>query len=248
MTSAETTVDPAEVAKFEAMAAEWWDPTGKFKPLHMMNPVRLDYIVSQIAAEHGRDLTADKPFEGLRILDIGCGGGLLSEPMARLGATVVGADAAERNIPVAQVHAEQSGLTIDYRHTTAEALAASGEQFDAVLNMEVVEHVSDPLGYLTACHDLLKPGGIMCCSTINRNPKSFMVAIVGAEHVMRWLPKGTHDWNKFITPDELESLITRAGLRMVDKKGFVFNPVLWSWSISSRDLSVNYVTASVKAG
>ena len=247
MSAGQTTVDPSEVAKFEAMAAEWWDPTGKFKPLHMMNPVRLDYITSQIAAEFGRDLSDDKPFAGLRILDIGCGGGLLSEPMARLGADVVGADAAERNIPVAQVHAEQSGLDIDYRFTTAEALAAAGEQFDVVLNMEVVAHVADPVSYLTACQQLLKPGGLMVCSTINRNPKSFMVAIVGAEHVMRWLPKGTHEWDKFITPDELGNLITESGLRLVDKQGFVFNPILWSWSISSRDLSVNYVTASVKA-
>jgi len=246
MEAAQSTVDPHEVAKFEAMAAEWWDPTGKFKPLHMMNPVRLDYITSQIAAEFARDLSADKPFDGLRLLDIGCGGGLLSEPMARLGATVVGADAAERNIPVAQIHAEQSGLDIDYRHTTAEAMAAEGEQFDVVLNMEVVEHVASPIDYLTACRNLLKPGGLMVASTINRNPKSFMVAIVGAERVMRWLPVGTHEWNKFITPAELEDLITRAGLRQVDQKGFVFNPISWQWSISSRDLSVNYVTASVR--
>jgi 2-polyprenyl-6-hydroxyphenyl methylase/3-demethylubiquinone-9 3-methyltransferase len=240
------TVDAGEVAKFEAMAAEWWDPNGKFKPLHMLNPTRLDYITRQIAAEFGRDLSAEMPFAGLRLLDIGCGGGLLSEPMARLGATVVGADAAERNIPVAQVHAAQSGLTIDYRHTTAEALAAAGEQFDVVLNMEVVEHVADPLAYLTACQQLLKPGGLMICSTINRNPKSYMMAIIGAEYVMRWLPKGTHEWQKFITPDELYSLILQAGLDPVDRKGFVFNKLTWAWSISDRDLSVNYVTASVK--
>ncbi len=240
------TIDPAEVAKFEAMAAEWWDVNGKFKPLHLMNPCRLDYITSQIAAEYDRDLTQPEPFTGLRILDIGCGGGLLSEPMARLGATVVGADAAPRNIPVAQVHAEQSGLTIDYRNTTAEDLAASGERFDVVLNMEVVEHVADPLGYLAACQQLLKPGGLMLCSTLNRNPKSFMMAIVGAEWVMRWLPKGTHDWAKFITPDELYELIRKAGLDPVDRKGMVFNPVSWRWSLSSRDLSVNYVTASIK--
>ncbi len=240
------TIDPAEVAKFEAMAADWWNPDGKFKPLHMLNPTRLDYITTQIAAEYGRDLSADCPFEGLRILDIGCGGGLLCEPMARLGATIVGADAAERNIPVARIHAEQSGLTIDYRHTTAEALAAAGEQFDAVLNMEVVEHVADPLAYLTACHDLLKPGGIHICSTINRNPKSFAMAIVGAEYVMRWLPKGTHDWNKFITPDELFDLLRNAGLEPVDRKGFTFNPVSWQWRLSDRDLSVNYVTASLR--
>ncbi|TGD67284.1 bifunctional 2-polyprenyl-6-hydroxyphenol methylase/3-demethylubiquinol 3-O-methyltransferase UbiG [Tabrizicola sp. WMC-M-20] len=242
----QTTVDPKEVAKFEAMAAEWWDPNGKFKPLHMLNPCRLDYITSQIAAEFDRDLTKPLPFNGLSLLDIGCGGGLLAEPMARLGAEVVGADAAPRNIPVAQLHAAQSGLTIDYRHTTAEAMAASGEQFDVVLNMEVVEHVSDPLAYLTACQQLLVPGGLMVCSTLNRNAKSFLMAIIGAEHVMRWLPKGTHDWNKFITPDELCDLIRKAGLDPVDRKGMVFNPVSWSWSLSSRDLSVNYVTSSVK--
>ena len=246
MNSAANTVDDAEIAKFEAMAAEWWDPKGKFAPLHMMNPIRLDYITAQIAAEFGRDLRDAKPFYGLRLLDIGCGGGLLSEPMARLGATVVGADAAERNIPVAQVHAEQSGLEIDYRHTTAEALAAAGEQFDVVLNMEVVEHVAEPQAYLTACRQLLKPGGLMICSTINRNPKSFALAIVGAEYVMRWLPKGTHEWHKFITPEELFALIETAGLDPVDRKGFVFNPISWRWSISDRDLSVNYVTASVK--
>ncbi|MEY4305177.1 MAG: hypothetical protein RIT52_1352 [Pseudomonadota bacterium] len=241
-----STIDPAEVAKFEAMAAEWWDPNGKFKPLHLMNPCRLDYITTQIAAEFDRNLAGPHPLAGLRILDIGCGGGLLSEPVARLGADVVGADAAARNIPVAQVHAEQSGLKIDYRITTAEDMAAAGEQFDVVLNMEVVEHVADPLAYLTACRQLLKPSGLMLCSTLNRNPKSFMMAIVGAEWVMRWLPKGTHDWAKFITPAELYDLIRKAGLDPVDKKGMVFNPVSWRWSLSDRDLSVNYVTASIK--
>ena len=243
---ATNTIDPAEVAKFQAMADEWWDPKGKFRPLHQMNPCRLDYITQQIAAEFGRDLRDSTPFRGLRILDIGCGGGLLSEPMARLGADVVGADAAERNIPVARLHAEQSGLTVDYRHTTAESLAEAGERFDVVLNMEVVEHVADPLAYLTACQILLKPGGLMLCSTLNRNAKSFALAIVGAELVMRWLPKGTHDWQKFITPDELCDLIRRAGLDPVDRKGMVFNPISWRWSLSARDLSVNYVTASVK--
>jgi 2-polyprenyl-6-hydroxyphenyl methylase/3-demethylubiquinone-9 3-methyltransferase len=246
MQAAESTVDAAEVAKFEAMAAEWWDPNGKFRPLHMLNPCRLDYITRQIEAEFDRDLTGERPFAGLRLLDIGCGGGLLSEPMARLGADVVGADAAARNIPVARIHAEQSGLDIDYRHTTAEALAAAGERFDVVLNMEVVEHVPDPLAYLTACQQLLKPGGLMVCSTINRNVRSFAMAIVGAEYVMRWLPKGTHEWKKFITPDELYDLLRQAGLDPVDRKGFVFNPLTWSWAISGRDLSVNYVTSSLK--
>lgn len=241
-----STIDPGEVAKFEAMAAEWWDANGKFKPLHMLNPCRLDYITTQIAMEFDRDLNDRAPFEGLRLLDIGCGGGLLSEPMARLGAMVIGADAAAGNIPVAQLHAQQSGLEIDYRNVTAEALAADGEQFDVVLNMEVVEHVADPQAYMSACAQLLKPGGLMIASTINRNPKSYMMAIIGAEVIMRWLPKGTHDWQKFITPDELYDLIRTAGLEPVDKKGFVFNPIAWSWSLSDRDLSVNYVTASVK--
>lgn len=246
MDTANTTVDPAEVAKFEAMAAEWWDPQGKFKPLHMLNPCRLDYICAQIAAEFDRDLAAERPFAGLRLLDIGCGGGLLCEPMARLGAEVLGADAAERNILVARLHAEQSGLAIDYRHTAAEALAEAGEVFDVVLNMEVVEHVPDPAAFLAACAGLLRPGGLMICSTINRNAKSFALAIVGAEYVMRWLPRGTHDWRRFITPDELYRLIETAGLRPVDRRGFVFNPLAWSWSLSDRDLSVNYVTASVR--
>lgn len=246
MANAGMTVDAGEIEKFQKMAAEWWNPDGMFKPLHMLNPCRLDYITTQIAAEFGRDLAAEAPFAGLRILDIGCGGGLLSEPMARLGAEVVGADAAERNIPVARLHAEQSGLEIDYRHTTAEALAEAGETFDVVLNMEVVEHVADPQAYIDACQRLLKPGGLMICSTINRNPKSFAMAIVGAEYVMRWLPKGTHEWSKFITPDELYGLIRTAGLEPVDRKGFVFNPLSWSWRLSDRDLSVNYVTASVR--
>lgn len=246
MQAQQTTVDAAEIAKFEAMAAEWWDENGKFKPLHMLNPCRLDYITTQIAGEFDRDLAHATPFEGLRILDIGCGGGLLAEPMARLGAEVVGADAAERNIPVARVHAEQSGLEIDYRHTTAEAMADAGEAFDVVLNMEVVEHVASPIDYLIACQRLLKPGGLHICSTLNRNPKSYMMAIIGAEHIMRWLPKGTHEWSKFITPDELYTLMRDAGLDPVDRKGFVFNPVTWSWRLSDRDLSVNYVTASLK--
>ncbi|MEM7505249.1 MAG: bifunctional 2-polyprenyl-6-hydroxyphenol methylase/3-demethylubiquinol 3-O-methyltransferase UbiG [Pseudomonadota bacterium] len=242
----DTAVDPDEIAKFEAMAAEWWDPQGKFKPLHMLNPCRLQYIVDQVSAQHGRDPSKRGAFEGLRILDIGCGGGLLCEPMARLGAEVVGVDPAARNIPVAQIHAEQMGLEIDYRIDTAENLRAAGEIFDAVLNMEVVEHVPDPQAYLNACAGLVRPGGIMLTSTINRNPKSYMMAIIGAEHVMRWLPKGTHEWSKFITPDELIAMLGNAGLNPVDKRGFVFNPLTWSWRLSASDLSVNYVTAAVQ--
>ena len=243
-----STIDPDEIAKFEAMAAEWWDLNGKFKPLHMLNPTRLEYIAQEIAAEFTRDRDSDAPFKGLRILDIGCGGGLLCEPMARLGADVVGVDAAKGNIPVAEIHAKQSGLEIEYRHDTAENLARAGEKFDVILNMEVVEHVADPQVYINACADLLRPGGLMICSTINRNPKSYLVAILGAEYVMRWLPKGTHEWDKFITPDELFAIIENAGLNPVDRKGFVFNPLTWSWSISAKDLTVNYVTASVKEG
>jgi len=240
------TVDPAELAKFEAMAAEWWDPNGKFRPLHLMNPCRLDYITKQIAAEFNRNLAEPMPFKGLRIIDIGCGGGLLSEPLTRLGADVLGADAAEKNIKVAKLHAEQDGLKIDYRAVTAEALADAGERFDVVVNMEVVEHVADPQDYLMECSNLLKPGGLHICSTINRNSKSFTMAIIGAEYVMRWLPKGTHEWNKFISPDELFEFIEKAGMQPIDRKGFVFNPISWSWKISDRDLSVNYVTAAKK--
>ena len=246
MQAAQTTVDADEIAKFEAMAAEWWDPDGKFKPLHMLNPCRLDYITTQIAGEFGRDLSSERPFEGLRLLDIGCGGGLLCEPMARLGADVVGVDAAARNIPVAEAHARQSELEIDYRHDTAESLAAAGERFEVVPNIAVEAHATAPAAYLAACQQLLKPGGLMICSTINRNAKSFAMAIVGAEYVMRWLPKGTHEWKKFITPDELYEYLRGAGLEPVDRKGFVFNPLSWSWSISARDLSVNYVTASLR--
>jgi len=246
MNSASNTVDPAEVAKFEAMADEWWNPSGKFKPLHMLNPCRLDYITAQIATEFDRDLRTPDPFSGLRILDIGCGGGLLSEPMARLGADVVGADAAAGNIPVARLHAEKSGLRIDYRNAAAETLADAGEAFDAVLAMEVIEHAADPQAFVHACQRLLKPGGILICSTLNRTAKSFAAAIIGAEHILRWLPRGTHDWSKFITPDELHALMNAAGLGPVDRKGFVFSLLSWTWSLSDRDLSVNYVAAAIK--
>lgn len=241
-----SSIDDAEVAKFRAMAAEWWDPAGKFKPLHMLNPVRLDYITGQITAEFARDRKSLRPFEGLRLLDIGCGGGLISEPMARLGAAVTGADAAAENIEVARLHAEQSGLAIDYRAVTAESLLAEGAQFDVVLALEIVEHVADPQQFLTTCARLLRPGGVLIASTLNRTPQSFAAAIVGAEWVMRWLPRGTHEWRRFIRPDELAGMFEAAGVRVVDRAGMVFNPLGWSWSLSRRDLAVNYLMAGVR--
>ena len=241
-----SSIDDAEVAKFRAMAAEWWDPAGKFKPLHMLNPVRLDYITGQITAEFARDRKSLRPFEGLRLLDIGCGGGLNAEPMARLGADVTGADAAAENIEVARVHAEQSGLAIDYRAVTAESLLAEGAQFDVLLALEIVEHVADPQQFLTTCARLLRPGGVLIASTLNRTPQSFAAAIVGAEWVMRWLPRGTHDWRRFIRPDDLAGMFAAAGVRVVDRAGMVFNPVTFGWSLSPRDLSVNYLMAGVR--
>ncbi len=244
--AAPSSIDPAEVAKFQAMAREWWDPNGKFKPLHMLNPTRLDYVTRQIAAQFGRDLSAPAPFEGLRILDIGCGGGLMAEPMARLGARVTGADAAEGNIAIADLHAREQDLPIDYRATTAEALAAEGLTYDIVMALEIVEHVAAPPEFIATCRDLVRPGGLLIQSTLNRTARSFAAAIVGAEWVMRWLPKGTHDWHRFITPDELARMTEATGLRVLDRCGMVFNPLGWSWSLSHRDLSVNYAMTALR--
>lgn len=245
-TAPQSSIDPAEVAKFQAMAREWWDPKGKFKPLHMLNPTRLDYVTQQIATQFDRDLKAPRPFEGLRILDIGCGGGLMAEPMARLGASVTGADAAAENIAVASLHAQEQGLKIDYRATTAEALLAQGEVYDFVMALEIVEHVADPASFIQTCYDLARPGGMVIASTLNRTMRSFAAAIVGAEWVMRWLPKGTHEWDRFITPDELSNMAAKAGLEPVDQCGMVFNPLGWSWSLSHRDLSVNYLLTALR--
>ena len=242
----ESSIDPAEVAKFQAMAREWWDPQGKFKPLHMLNPTRLEYVVAQVAAQFGLDRGAAQPFAGLRVLDIGCGGGLMAEPMARLGASVVGADAAPGNIAVAALHAQEQGLGIDYRNTTAESLLDEGARFDVVLALEIVEHVADPAGFVATCHGLLRPGGMLVLSTLNRTARSFAAAIVGAEWVMRWLPRGTHDWSRFITPDELAGMARDAGLQVEDRAGMVFNPLRWDWSLSPRDLSVNYLLTTVR--
>ncbi|HEU0162172.1 MAG TPA: bifunctional 2-polyprenyl-6-hydroxyphenol methylase/3-demethylubiquinol 3-O-methyltransferase UbiG [Rhizomicrobium sp.] len=238
--SSQPSIDPSEVAKFSAMAAEWWDPAGKFAPLHKFNPVRLSFIRSEAAAHFGRDARALRPFEGLSLLDIGCGGGLLSEPMTRLGFAVTGADASEKNIGTARAHAAQGGLEIDYRAATAEVLAAEGRSFDVVLNMEVVEHVADVGAYLAACTALVKPGGLTFVATMNKTLKSLALAKIGAEYVLGWLPRGTHDWNRFIPPENLEKSLQDTGLTLLKRQGVSFSPVMWDWSLSN-DTDVNYM-------
>lgn len=234
------TVDVDEVAFFARIADTWWDPKGPFKPLHLLNPTRLLYIRQQVEAHFKLEPRQKTPFAGLRLLDIGCGGGLISEPMARLGADVVAVDASDKNIKTASLHATKSGLDIDFRHTTAETLAEAGEKFDIIVNMEVVEHVADVSLYLAACRTLLKPGGIMLLSTINRTPKAYLFAIIGAERVLRWLPVGAHDWNKFLKPEELSNASVKAGFVPTVATGFVFNPLSGKWRLSESDVSVNY--------
>lgn len=240
MDSPATTIDAAEVERFSRMAAEWWSPTGKFKPLHKFNPVRLSYIRETVIAHFGLDPKAAKPFEGLRFLDIGCGGGLLSEPMARLGADVVGADASETNIEVAKIHAEQSGVAIDYRATTSENLQAAGETFDVVLNMEVVEHVSDVDLYLKSCAAMVRPGGLMFIATINRTMKAYGLAIVAAEQILRWLPRGTHQYEKLVRPGEVDAALQGTGVQITRRSGVSYNPLGDEWRLS-RDMDVNYM-------
>lgn len=245
MTQTAASIDPAEIERFSALAAEWWDPQGKFRPLHKFNPVRLGFIRDRVAAHFGRDVTSDAPLAGLRLLDIGCGGGLVSEPMARLGAAVTGADAGERNIGVASLHAAEAGVSVDYRCTSAEALAAAGEQFDVVLALEVVEHVADLEGFLAACAQMVKPGGLLIAATLNRTPKSFALGIVAAEYILRWVPRGTHDWKKFLKPHELAGGLRHGGLALKEVAGVSYDPLNDRWSVGT-DTSVNYMLVATK--
>jgi 2-polyprenyl-6-hydroxyphenyl methylase / 3-demethylubiquinone-9 3-methyltransferase len=234
------TIDQAEIDRFSAMASEWWDPSGKFRPLHKFNPTRVDYIKRQVCANFGRDSHDPKALGGLRLLDIGCGGGLLCEPMARMGAEVVGADPSDTNIEIAALHAGQMGLTIDYRAETAEALAEAGESFDVILNMEVVEHVADAGLYIETCAAMVRPGGLMFVATINRTPKAWALAIFAAENVLRWLPRGTHTYEKLVRPAELEASLVSGGLDITDRTGVFYNPLRDRWNLS-RDMDVNYM-------
>ncbi|MFK7902369.1 MAG: bifunctional 2-polyprenyl-6-hydroxyphenol methylase/3-demethylubiquinol 3-O-methyltransferase UbiG [Nitratireductor sp.] len=235
-----STIDQADVDRFSAIADEWWSATGKFKPLHKFNPVRLQYIKEQVCEHFGRDIKDPKAFKGLRFLDIGCGGGLLSEPMARMGATIVGADASETNIEVAKIHAKQSDLEIDYRATTSEALEASGEKFDVILNMEVVEHVADVDLFITSCAKMVKPNGLMFVATINRTPKARALAIFMAEQVLRWLPKGTHEYEKLVKPEEISEPLAKQNVEVIDQTGVFYNPITDRWN-KSKDMDVNYM-------
>ena len=239
------TVDDAEVARFSAMAAEWWDPAGKFRPLHKFNPVRLAYLRDTLVRHFARVGTDERPLAGLRVLDIGCGGGLLSEPLARIGADMVGADASATNIAIAERHAAAGGLAIDYRATTAEALAAEGETFDAVLAMEIVEHVADVEAFVAACAGMVRPGGFVVFATINRTLKALALAIVGAEYVLRWLPRGTHSYDRLVRPQELERAFVANGLTPQRPVGVVYSPVRDSWSLST-DVDVNYMIIGSK--
>ena len=241
-----STIDAVEVARFDRMARDWWDPKGPMRALHKLNPVRLHYIRDTACRRFGRDVRAPRPLEGLTILDVGCGGGVLSEPLARLGARVTGLDPAPNNVAVARLHAERSGLAIDYREEAVEQAAARGERFDLVLALEVVEHVADVPAFVGACAASVRPGGLLVMATLNRTLRSYALAIVGAEYVLGWIPRGTHDWNRFITPDELETAVARTGLRAIDTAGMVYNP-LRGWTLSE-DTGVNYLLAAVRAG
>jgi len=244
--NAAASVDAGELARFAAIAEEWWDPHGKFKPLHQLNPTRLGYVRQQICAHFGRDVRAGAALDGLTVLDIGCGGGLLCEPIARQGATTTGIDPSEKTIRIAKAHARSSGADVSYETTTVEALVEAGRRFDVVIAMEVVEHVNDVETFVSGCAELVAPGGLFIASTINRTLKAYALAIVGAERVMRWLPVGTHQFEKLVRPKELESAVTAGGLTPIDTTGMVYNPLTGAWRLSDRDLDVNYLLTATR--
>ena len=239
-----TTINKEEIQKFSKLADEWWDVNGKFKPLHMFNPVRIEYITENIKKQFNIKKEKSNFLDGIRILDIGCGGGLISEPMARLGATVTGIDASEKNINIANLHSKKSGLKINYFNTSPENFEVT-DKFDVILNLEIVEHVDDINLYVKSCFKLLKKNGLMFTATLNRTFTSYIKAIIGAEYILRWLPIGTHDWNKFIKPEELEKLLSQEKFSTIDLKGLSFNPFTNKWK-KSNDLSVNYIICSLK--
>jgi len=239
-----TTINKEEIQKFSSLAEEWWDVKGKFKPLHMFNPIRIEYITQMIKKYFKISDKKINPFNELKILDIGCGGGLISEPMARLGANVTGIDASEKNIKIAQIHSEENNLKINYINSSPERLKEK-EKFDIILNLEIIEHVEDVNLYIDSCSKLLKKGGLMFTATLNRTVVSYIKAIVGAEYILRWLPIGTHDWNKFIRPEELEKKLSIANFKTIEIKGLEFNPFNKKWK-KSDNLSVNYIICSSK--
>jgi 2-polyprenyl-6-hydroxyphenyl methylase / 3-demethylubiquinone-9 3-methyltransferase len=244
--AASSTIDPQEIEKFSRMAATWWDPTGPMKVLHKFNPVRLAYIREKLCTHFERDSHALDALSGLSLIDIGCGAGLLSEPLARMGASVTGIDASSKNIAIAKTHAVEHQIKIDYREEPVEALAARGELYDVVLVMEVVEHVADLDAFLKACCSVLKPNGLIFIATLNRTLRSFVFAIVGAEYVLGWLPKGTHEWRKFVTPQETQQKLTDSEIRLLDEQGVVYNPLKDQWQLS-RDMAVNYMVLGHKS-
>ena len=242
-----STVDAEEVERFSRIADEWWDLNGKFKPLHQINPLRIGFIRDKVCAHFGKNLDATAPLTGLKVLDIGCGGGLICEPMARLGANITGIDASDKNIAVASLHAQKSGLNVDYRATTAEDLLTTGARFDVVLALEIVEHVADVEAFVSASCELLNPGGVMIWSTMNRTAKAYALAIIGAEYVLRWLPHGTHDWKKFLKPSELSAYLRHSGAEVMEITGMVMSPFTFEWSLTPKDISVNYLLAARKS-
>ncbi len=238
-----SSIDTQEIENFSKDAADWWDENGPFKPLHALNPVRLSYIKAQICEHYERDTQSLKPFEKLSILDVGCGGGLVCEPLARLGAKVTGADADSVTIETAREHAKASGLKVDYQNKPAEEIK---KQFDVVLALEIIEHVADPSAFVESISTLVKPGGLVIFSTLNRNPKSFLLGIVAAEYILRWVPQGTHSWKKFVRPSELSRMARAAELTPHDVTGLIFNPSSNEFALSKRDLDVNYLLSCKK--